>query len=265
MTLLFSTLLIRPYVFIFFGIYVWAAVRFMGWQRTLVFTGIAWAVAFIAELSSIRNGIPFGYYIYIESTRDLELWISNVPFFDSLSFTFLAYASYMMALCFTLPSEKGGKIARFLDHPETRSSKAVLLLSILFFTFIDIVIDPLAVRGDRWFLGKIFYYPDPGIYFGVPFSNFLGWAVVGFVSIFCFQNAERYLLRHEQDAPKRDITRYILVGIFLYYLVLGFNLTMTFLIGETLLGTVGLFIYLPITVILLVRIMTPFSGVLQRQ
>ena len=33
---------------------------------------------------------------------------------------------------------------------------------------LDLVIDPLAVRGDRWFLGRIFYYPDGGAYFGVP-------------------------------------------------------------------------------------------------
>src|SRR3546814_3647402 len=41
----------------------------------------------------------------------------------------------------------------------------------------------LAVRGDRWFLGHIFYYPDGGAYFGVPLTNFAGWMVVGMVSI----------------------------------------------------------------------------------
>jgi putative membrane protein len=45
-----------------------------------------------------------------------------------------------------------------------------------------------------------------------------------------------------------------LAGILLYYLVLVFNLSMTFVIGETLLGMVGLFIYLPISAILLVRL-----------
>ena len=45
--------------------------------------------------------------------------------------------------------------------------------------WLDVVIDPLAVRGDRWFLGRIFYYPEPGWYFGVPIANFVGWVVVG--------------------------------------------------------------------------------------
>ncbi|MCI0528640.1 MAG: carotenoid biosynthesis protein [Nitrospira sp.] len=255
MTLLLSTLLLRPYVFIFFAIFIGAAIRFLGWRKTLLFTGISWAIAFIAEFSSTRNGIPFGYYVYIESTRDQELWLSNVPFFDSLSFTFLAYASYIMSLSFTLPTVKKGMIARFLDDFQTRSSGSVLLLSTLFFTFIDIVIDPLAVRGDRWFLGKIFYYPDPGVYFGVPFSNFVGWAVVGFMSIACFQIVEKIFNGQRHENLECDVSVHILLGILLYYLVLVFNLTMTFMIGETLLGMVGLFIYLPVTAILLVRLL----------
>lgn len=254
MTLLLSTVLLRPYVFIFFGIFLWAAIRFMGWRRASIFTLIAWATAFIAEFSSTRNGIPFGYYIYIESTRDRELWLSNVPFFDSLSFTFLAYASYTMALCLTLPREGGKRIARFLDHPSIRCSWPVLILSVLFFTFMDIVIDPLAVRGERWFLGKIFYYPEGGIYFGVPLTNFVGWAVVGFLTIFIFQKIDWMLTREMHEQPGGDVSTHILVGVLLYYLILAFNLTMTFVIGETLLGLVGLFIYLPVTMMILIRL-----------
>ena len=261
MTLLFSTLLLRPYVFLFFGIFIGASIRFMGWRRTVIFTAIAWATAFIAEFSSTRNGIPFGYYVYMESTRGQELWLSNVPFFDSLSFTFLAYASYMMALGFTLSYQTRGNIVRFLYNGQIRSSGSVLLLSTLFFTFIDIVIDPLAIRGDRWFLGKIFYYPDPGIYFGVPLSNFVGWAVVGFVTTSGFQMVERVLNRQKAETREQDITAHILLGIVLYYLVLAFNLTLTLVIGETLLGMVGLLIYLPITVLLLVRFIPSFNPV----
>jgi putative membrane protein len=260
MILLVSTILLRPYVFLFFGIFIGASTMFLGWRRTVIFTAIAWAVAFIAEFSSTRNGIPFGYYVYIESTRSQELWLSNVPFFDSLSFTFLAYASYMMALGFTLPQQKRGNSVQLLDNSQIRSSGSVLLLSTLFFTLIDIVIDPLAVRGDRWFLGKIFYYPDPGVYFGVPLSNFLGWAVVGFISVGSFQIVERVFNRQKGETQQRDITVHILAGILLYYVVLAFNLTITFLIGEPLLGLVGLLIYLPITMLLVVKFITPFNA-----
>ncbi len=50
-------------------------------------------------------------------------------------------------------------------------------------TLLDVVIDPLAVRGERWFLGHLFTYPEGGLYFGVPLSNFGGWLLVGWATV----------------------------------------------------------------------------------
>ena len=88
----------RPYVFVFFAVYLVAAVARMGWRRTAFFTVIAYTVAFAAEFSSTRNGFPFGLYHYIDTTRDRELWIGNVPFWDSLSFTFLCYLGWRLGV-----------------------------------------------------------------------------------------------------------------------------------------------------------------------
>jgi hypothetical protein len=54
-------------------------------------------IAFACEYSSTRNGFPFGLYHYFDETRTRELWISNVPFWDSLSFVFLSYFSLVLA------------------------------------------------------------------------------------------------------------------------------------------------------------------------
>lgn len=247
LNLLISTVLLRWYVFTFFILYLLAAGWSLGWARTALFTALAWSLAFAAEYSSTRIGIPFGAYTYLEATRDRELWIANVPLMDSLSFTFLAYASYVVALAFCLPLGRVGRIVQLSDAGRIRSSWGVWLLAVLFFVFIDVVVDPVAVRGDRWFLGKIFYYPDGGVYFGVPLSNFVGWAVVGGSAIRLFQWIDR---RQWSDRPIRPL----LWATGLYYLVLGFNLGVTFWIGEPLLGLVGLFIHLPIALILLVRL-----------
>ncbi len=64
-----------------------------------------------------------------------------------------------------------------------RFSFGTIFLGALLFMLIDVVIDPLSFRGDRWFLGKIYYYPDGGAYFGVTISNFIGWFIVGFVTL----------------------------------------------------------------------------------
>jgi len=240
-----STVLLRPYVFLFLVLYLWAASSAIGWRRTALFTAIAWTVAFAAEYSSTRNGVPFGFYSYIPATRGRELWISNVPFMDSLSFTFLAYVSFALAQWLRLPSGAGTR-----EVNEVRRSWPVLGLTAFLFMLIDVVIDPLALRGDRWFLGKIYEYPSPGIYFGVPLTNFLGWGVVGFVVIGLFQRLDRAL--PAEEGSSRGV-RPIFLGAALYFLILVFNLCMTFAIGEYLLGTVGILLYVPITRLFLTR------------
>jgi len=243
--LIIYTVLLRPYVFLFLALYLWAAAAAIGWRRTALFTAIAWVVAFAAEYSSTRNGIPFGFYSYIPATRGRELWIGNVPFMDSLSFTFLAYVSFALAQCLRLPIGTGAR-----EVNEVRRSWPVLGLTAFLFMLIDVVIDPLALRGDRWFLGKIYEYPSPGIYFGVPLTNFLGWGVVGFVVIALFQRLDRALPAEESSS--RGV-RPIFLGAALYLLILVFNLCMTFAIGEYLLGTVGILLYVPITWLFLTR------------
>src|SRR5574337_354770 len=237
--LLVATVFLRPYVFLFLAFYLTAATVAIGGQRTILFTGIAWVVAFTAEYSSTRNGIPFGFYSYIPVTKGRELWISNVPFMDSLSFTFLAYVSFALAQWLRLPVGASEQ-----EVVAVRRSWPVLALTALLFMLIDVVIDPVALRGDRWFLGKIYEYPEPGFYFGVPLTNFLGWAVVGFVTIALFQQVDRALTL---DMRSSWGVKPILCGAMLYYLILVFNLVMTFVIGEMLLGITGVLLYIPIT------------------
>ena len=54
---------------------------------------------------------------------------------------------------------------RLLLDPAIRTAWPALVLTAAFLTFIDVIIDPVALRGDRWFLGLIYGYPDPGLYF----------------------------------------------------------------------------------------------------
>jgi uncharacterized membrane protein len=258
--LLIKTILLRPYVFIFLAAFIFAGQRLLGWRRMGLFLLISWITAFLCEFSSTRIGIPFGSYYYTGSTVGQELYISNVPFMDSLSFTFLLYASYSMALLFLLPVDSRLSIGR---HPlrlrfdlDARTSWPVIFLTALLYAFIDIVIDPVALRGDRWFLGQIYGYTYPGVYFGVPLENFIGWAVVGLMALSGYGMIDKALppLPNVRNAHS-DVTATILLGCGLYYGVLAFNLAITFWIGEPLLGLTGLFIYLPITAFFFLRLL----------
>src|SRR5438046_1425949 len=95
--LIVGTVTLRPYVFAFLGLFLAAGSADLGWRRTVLFGGMVWPIAWLGEFSSTRTGIPFGLYHYTGATRGQELYISNVPFMDALSFTFLAYASFSVA------------------------------------------------------------------------------------------------------------------------------------------------------------------------
>lgn len=243
-SLLIGSVQLRPYVFGFFGLMLGSAVPALGWRRALAFTAIGWAVAFAAEFSSIRIGIPFGFYYYIPATAGRELWIGGVPFADSFSFTFLIYASYTTALVLLRPL---GWEGRWLSvaRPEEAWARAAGLGAMLL-VLLDVVIDPVALRGDRWFLGKIYGYYEPGWYFGIPVANFLGWGVVGLVVMLLYRLADRSLLRGEARRHPNLRMPLVLMGPVLYGTVLGFNLAVTFVIGEWLLGMVGLALSLPV-------------------
>jgi putative membrane protein len=273
--LLLNTFILRPYVFVFLATFLFCAQRLLGWRRTGLFFAFTWATAFICEFSSTRTGIPFGRYYYTGTTIGQELYLSNVPFFDSLSFTFLLYASYCLSLFFLLPAREtagtsGRSALRRLNCPElifdldVRTSWPVLKLTTLFFTFIDVVIDPVALRGDRWFLGQIYGYPDPGVYYGVPLANFLGWAVVGLIALSGYFLLDRRLSPPSKHAKESDtvMTVYVLLGCGLYYSVLTFNLAVTFWIGEPQLGMTGMLIFLPLTALFILRLLSrlPAAG-----
>jgi putative membrane protein len=165
---------------------------------------------------------------------------------DSLSFTFVAYVSFALAQWLRLPHPAGDR-----EIIAVRRSAPVLFLAALLFMLIDVVIDPVALRGDQWFLGRVYEYPSPGVYFGVPLSNFAGWAVVGFMIIAIFQWIDRAL---PDDPTSGRGVRPVLSGVALYYLILAFNLCMTFVIGEHLLGFVGIMLYLPVTWLAVTRL-----------
>lgn len=257
--LFFKTLLLRPYVFVFLAAAVFCAHRLIGWRRTGLLFGITWYTAFICEWTSTRTGIPFGWYHYTGATEGQELYISNVPFMDSLLFSFLLYASYCLALFFLLPAQSGKRrswpVLSF--SVEDRTSWPVLGLTVLFFAFIDMVIDPVALQGHRWFLGQIYFYPERGVHFGVPIANYVGWAVVAAVSLALYVPLDRNLPPITRRGG-HSVTGDVLLGCGLYYGVLLFNLGVTFWIGEYLMGTTGALMYIPVTALFLLRLFDRF-------
>jgi len=235
--LLVGTVTLRPYVFIFLICYLGFAGRHLGWQRTLIYLATGYLIAWASELSSIHTGFPYGLYFYIPATVNQELWFLGVPLMDSLSYVFLTYASYSLARLMAAGWQaRAGNVNQAWANG---AAKTVLLAAILFM-LLDVVIDPLALRGYRWFLGQIYGYPEYGVYFGVPLSNFAGWLLVGLIMITVLQRLESGSpAPGRQPAGQKPWASPPYRGTLLYFGVLCFNMVLTFVIGEMLLGLIA--------------------------
>ncbi len=236
MELLVDTLVLRPYVFAFLVAFLAAGAVDLGCGPALRFAGVVSPLAWLAEFASTRWGVPFGLYHYTGDTRGRELFVANVPLMDSLSFTFLAYAAFCLA-----------RAARRGRRP---SRATVALTAGALMMLLDVVIDPAAVLGDRWFLGRVFYYAEPGVYFGVPLANFAGWWLCGTVGVGLWivvsgwrgdgaSHARPARGARGSGAPDQAHRGRPWPGVALYYAVLVLNLAVTAWIGEWLLLAAG--------------------------
>lgn len=248
-----GTISMRPYVFAFFAAYLVAAVPHLGWKRIAVFTIGGYLIAFSSEYSSINTGFPYGWYYYIDKTSSKELWIAGVPFFDSLSYVFLCYCSYATAIFILAPLKKVGRSVLVLETCSLRKSFSTLLLGVMLQTYLDIIIDPIALQGERWFLGSIYGYRESGHHFGIPLSNYVGWFIVSFVMIFMLQRIA--VSGNNRATPAKGICYFpgsCLLAVTIYMGIIIFNLAVAFIIKEMTIAITGIFIVLlPFVIVLL--------------
>jgi uncharacterized membrane protein len=246
-----GTFTMRPYVFAFFAAFLLACVPHIGWRRTMLFTISGYLIAFSSEWLSINTGFPYGWYYYIDTTSHKELWVAGVPFFDSLSYVFLAYCSYTTALFILSPLKSWRWNVVTLETRRIRRSLSALVLASFLQTFLDIVIDPVALQGRRWFLGQIYGYQENGLHFGVPLSNYFGWLLTSLFLVGAFQliDARR---QPEASCGIFNLPFRSLLGPTLYLSVLVFNISVTFWIGEKFMGLSSILTYtLPILIVVI--------------
>ena len=249
-----GTVTMRPYVFAFFGAFLLVCVPHVGWRRTLTFTLVGYFIAFGSEWLSINTGFPYGWYYYIDTTSNRELWVAGVPFFDSLSYVFLAYCSYATALFILSPLKVWRWNITTLETRCIRRSFPALLLGGVLQTGLDIVIDPVALQGNRWFLGQIYGYRVQGIHFGVPLSNYAGWLLTSFCLIAAFQLIDARRI-DKSAAGVCTIPFHSLLGPLLYLSVLVFNIAMTLVIGEPFMALCGGLMYvLPVLMVVILAL-----------
>ncbi|MEZ0077487.1 carotenoid biosynthesis protein [Planotetraspora sp. GP83] len=120
--------------------------------RALGAFAAAVTAGYAAEWVGIRTGVPFGDYRY---TGVLQPQPGGVPLIVALAWGGMGLAAHAVAAA---------------AAPRSRPSRIVL--GALALTAWDLFLDPQMIRLGLW------EWTDPGLYRGVPVSDFAGWLVV---------------------------------------------------------------------------------------
>lgn len=173
----------RWYVTLFGIVFVWCAVRDIGWRRTVVYTLVALVVGGLAENGSVHLGVPYTRYAFNGDLRGDELFLGDVPLMVPLSYTFMAYFAF-----------SSGRL--LASGPwRTRASRPwhEWLLALILAVWALSVLDPVSRLGHRFYLGELFRYDGPGFWFGLPLGSQLGFAATAAIllaTLFTMARAE---------------------------------------------------------------------------
>ena len=130
---------------------------FFGLKNAILFFLLCIFVSFALELLGMKTGFVFGGYYKYDDQKNGPI-IFGIPILILITWFGLIYMSLNYSVyIFDLNS---------LDF--YIKLKVCFFCSILV-SCLDLVLDPIAVNEKRWF------WKNPGIYYGVPFLNFIGW------------------------------------------------------------------------------------------
>jgi uncharacterized membrane protein len=157
-------------------------------RPAIVALAAIYVVSLTSELLGTTYGIPFGSYSY--TTLLGPKWFDRVPLLIPLSWVTMSWAAWIIA------------------SRRTGGFQAVLLGTCLLVAW-DLLLDPAMSRVTSYWI-----WGDKGNYYGMPWTNLLGWAITGFVLL--------AILRKLAPEPKSDLRFSTMVYFVNFLLPLGF-------------------------------------------
>src|SRR6266576_3339099 len=156
-------------VAILMGFAIVHGVRRYGWMHFMVFFLLTFVISWSYETASILTGFPFGHYVYGDKLGP-KLWL--VPLLIMPAYFSMGYLAWTLAHVL---------LDRFDDRLAGADVVLVPVLASFAMVMWDLCIDP----GSSTIAGA-WIWRDGGSYFGVPFSNFLGWYLCVFTIYLVF-------------------------------------------------------------------------------
>ncbi|WMT51044.1 MAG: carotenoid biosynthesis protein [Ferroplasma sp.] len=160
---------------VFIPVYFFHSIRLKGTKYTAIFFSVSYSLSFIVEIIGVHTGIPFGKYSY---STILGPELLSVPFAIPFLWSSLLYFSSL-------------------------ATRGRIMIPAILLTALDISFDP---RFSR----HLWHWAIPGIYFGVPVTNFIGWLIT---STFIY-SILYFLIRDENKADINGLIFYVLLGFF---------------------------------------------------
>ena len=142
----------------------YVVIRWRGWRQGLLILGGLGGYALLIETFAIVTNVPYGSFSYGD-LLDYRLF-GYTPW--TVAFAWTPIMLFALSMTRSLQSWLGYGVA----------TVAVLVV-------VDLVLDPAAVGLGFW------AWDEPGIYYGVPVVNYLGWVASGTVGFALFQALNR--------------------------------------------------------------------------
>lgn len=150
----------------------------MNWsiRRVILSLCLVAFITIVVEIMGVKTGIPFGRYHY---TPLLQPQVMGVPLLIPFAWVMMLVPSWALSeILLNSPLKKTA-------NPKNGRYRLIFaVLSGLIFTAWDLYLDPQMVGKGLW------VWETPGLYFGIPLTNYLGWFVTSALITWIIQPTE---------------------------------------------------------------------------
>ena len=161
-------------IFLGFSFFIFHGSIFWGLQNIVQLALIACTISMVSEIIGSKTGLIFGGEYKYNAKNTPGYVFMGIPVLIPIAWFGLIYMALNLALC----------IYRSPSSVDLDSSMFVLIfLPSIMLSFIDLVLDPLAVNENRW------AWKISGKYYGIPILNFFGWFSISVLILAVFSKS----------------------------------------------------------------------------
>lgn len=136
----------------------------IGWKNVLMIFGIGMVVSLFFEAMGANFGLFFSKYIYTEAIPGPKIFGFNV--YSMIAYGIGIYLIWAVAQA---------AVGQFNNHFRKWDVILIPVIAGMLFAAVDFATDPLLAT-----ISKTHIWEEPGVYYGIPYQNYLGWYVMAY-------------------------------------------------------------------------------------